>query len=69
MAEQDLIPKLFAALVSTQGILQKLLADKVLPPALEAEVQDALAANNPIIEEGSEYKKDYFVVEDARVNP
>ncbi len=60
MAEQDMISKLFAALVSTQGTLQKLLKDKVLPPDLEAEVKDAIAVNNPIIEEGSNYKKDYF---------
>lgn len=57
MAELDMISKLFAALVSTQGILQTLLDGKVLPPDLEAKVRAAISVNNPIIEEGSNHKQ------------
>ena len=56
MAELDITAKLFAALVSTQGTLNLLLEDKVLPPEYEAKVRAALAANEPIIEEGSNHE-------------
>ena len=60
MAELDITSKLFAALVSTQGTLNLLLEDKVLPPEYEAKVRAALAVNEPIIEEGSNHKINFL---------